>query len=255
MAKEGSIKINKLGKKAELIFSHPKGNSLPGYLLKDLTSAINDLASDENIDLIILMSEGDKAFCGGASFDELVAIKDLESGKKFFMGFADLIIAVRNCPKFIVAKVQGRVVGGGAGLVAAADYAIASVNASIRLSELALGIGPFVIGPVLERKMGRAGFMSMTINHNWKDARWAHARGLYDEICERDQLNERVDKFADTLLDTNPEAVKELKKIFWDGTDNLEELLEERAEISGRLVLSEYTAKFINNFKDNRSES
>jgi methylglutaconyl-CoA hydratase len=254
MANEGSVKINRLGNKAELIFSHPKGNSLPGYLLDELTSSINQLAADNTVDVIILMSQGEKAFCGGASFDELAAIKDFEAGKKFFMGFANLIMAVKNCPKFIVAKVQGRVVGGGVGLVAAADYSIASESASVRLSELALGIGPFVIGPVIERKIGRAGFMSMTINHDWKDARWAQTKGLYDELCERDQLDKRIDEFTDTLLDTNPEAVTELKKIFWDGIENLEELLEARAETSGRLVLSDYTSKFINNFKENRSK-
>jgi methylglutaconyl-CoA hydratase len=253
MGMDGSVTVNRIGKKAELIFSHPKGNSLPGYLLADLTSQINLLAEDNSIAVIILKSEGDSAFCGGASFDELLAIKDLEAGKNFFMGFANLIIAIKNCPKFIVARIQGKVVGGGVGLVAAADYAIASVNASTRISELALGIGPFVIGPVIERKIGRAGFMSMTINHDWKDARWAYAKGLFDETCERDVLDDRVDMFTDTLLDTNPETVKELKKIFWDGINNIEELLEERAEISGRLVLSEYTSKFINNFKQKNS--
>lgn len=254
MSKGGSVTVNRIGKKAELIFSHPKGNSLPGYLLDDLTSQVKILAEDNNTDVIVLRSVGDKAFCGGASFEELIAIKDLDAGKKFFMGFANFIIAIKNCPKFIVAKIQGKVVGGGVGLVAAADYAIASVNSSVRLSELALGIGPFVIGPVIERKIGRAGFMSMTINHDWKDARWAYAKGLYDETCGRDELDNRVDTFTDSLLDTNPEAVRELKKIFWDGIENIEELLEERAEISGRLVLSEYTSRFINNFKQKNSK-
>jgi methylglutaconyl-CoA hydratase len=254
MSSDGTVVVNMLGRRAEIIFSHPKGNSLPGYLLEELTLRINQLAEDNDIDVIILKSTGNKAFCGGASFDELVAIKDFEAGKKFFMGFAKLIVAVRNCPKFIVVRVQGRVVGGGVGLVAAADYAIAAVSASVRLSELALGIGPFVIGPVIERKIGRSGFMSMTINHDWKDARWAYNKGLYDETCERDQLDERTDKFTESLLDTNPDAVKELKKIFWGGIENLEDLLEERAEISGRLVMSEYTEKFINNFKNNKTK-
>jgi methylglutaconyl-CoA hydratase len=201
--------------------------------------------------LEVLRSEGEKAFCAGASFDELLAIKDLRSGKEFFMGFAKLINAMRKCPKFIIARVQGKAVGGGVGIAATADYTLAANEASVKLSELMLGLGPFVVGPAIERKIGKTAFITMSIDGEWHDAFWAKQNGLYTKVfANNHDLDEAVSALAKKIAGCNLEAISQMKKVFWEGAENWDELLEQRAEISGKLVLSEFTKNYIKAFKD-----
>ncbi len=241
---------NKIG---TISFFHPKSNSLPGELLSELAETIAKVGEDENVNVIVLKSEGEKAFCAGASFDELIEIKDFETGKKFFMGFAKVINAMRKCPKFIITRVHGKTVGGGVGVVAASDYSFAAKEASVKLSELALGIGPFVVGPAVERKIGKSAFGEMSIDYEWRDAKWVEQMGLYNKVFDTvDQLDKEVSNLAEKLSIGSAPAMKELKKVLWEGTGNWDELLEKRAEISGRLVLSDFTKAFIKSFKEGK---
>jgi methylglutaconyl-CoA hydratase len=232
-------------------FFHPQSNSLPGALLRKLAQAITDMGTNPEARVIVLRSEGEKAFCAGASFDELISIKDIETGKQFFSGFAMVINAMRKAPKFVIARVQGKAVGGGVGLASAADYTLAVNTASVKLSELAVGIGPFVVGPAVERKMGTSAFTNLAINASeWRDARWAQQHGLYADVYDdAAALDAGVNALAQRLAASNPEAMAMLKKIFWQGTDHWDTLLTERALMSGTLVLSEFTVNAINSFK------
>jgi len=232
-------------------FFHPQSNSLPGELLRKLAAEIESLGKNAEAKVIVLRSEGEKAFCAGASFDELITIKDLDTGKTFFSGFAMVINAMRKAPKFVIARVQGKAVGGGVGLACAADYTLATDAASVKLSELAVGIGPFVVGPAVERKIGTSAFTNLAINASeWREASWAQNAGLYaDVFMSIAELDEAVDILAGKLAASNPEAMAMLKKIFWKGAEDWDTLLIERAEMSGRLVLSEFTVNAINKFK------
>lgn len=254
MNTSGSIESLKQNHKYEITFYHPKGNSLPGSLLERLKAEVDKASQDEDINVIVIKSKGDGAFCGGASFDELLAIENLQQGKRFFMGFANLLNSLRKSPKISIARVHGKTVGGGVGLVAACDYAIGCESASVKLSELAIGIGPFVIAPAVERKVGKETLSAMTINFEWRSAEWAYSKGLFDELVPGiNELNDAVDSLAEKLSNSNPKAIRELKKIFWQGTENWEELLEERAEISGKLVLSDHTRNYIDRFRKSKS--
>lgn len=232
-------------------FFHPQSNSLPSALLEKLAQTIHGAGNDEDTKVILLRSAGDRAFCAGASFDELVSIKTEAEGLRFFSGFAHVINAMRKCPKFIVARIQGKCVGGGVGIAAAADYAIATDKADVKLSELAVGIGPFVVGPAVERKIGTAAFSQLAIDASmWRSAEWAHKRGLFAEVYQApDSMEEAVHRLLDSLIHSSPEAMAEMKKVFWKGTDDWDHLLLERAAISGRLVLSDFTRKAIEKFK------
>ena len=232
-------------------FFHPQSNSLPGKILEELAKEIHFAGTHDDTRVIILKSEGDKTFCSGASFDELVAIKTEAEGLHFFNGFANVINNMRKCPKFIIGRIQGKCVGGGVGLAAAVDYAIATNKAEIKLSELAVGIGPFVVGPAVERKIGTAAFSALAIDATmWRNAEWARKKGLFAEVHESiENMDESVYRLANTLAHANPEAMAEMKKIFWKGTENWDLLLKERAAISGKLVLSEFTRNAIAKFK------
>lgn len=234
-----------------ITFFHPQSNSLPGELLRNLATEITTAGSNPEVKVIVLKSEGEKAFCAGASFDELVSIENLEQGKKFFSGFAAVINAIRKAPKFVIARVQGKAVGGGVGIACAADYTFATMAASVKLSELAVGIGPFVVGPAVERKIGNAAFSSMSINATeWQDASWAKEKGMYAEVHESiEGMDQSILNLTTKLSNSNPDAMKELKKVFWKGTENWDTLLVERAEISGKLVLSDFTRESIAKFK------
>lgn len=228
---------------AEITFFHPKHNSLPSNLLKELKETIEAAGENPDIRVIILKSGGDRTFCAGASFDELISINDFDTGKKFFMGFANVINACRKCPKLIIGRVQGKAVGGGVGVASAVDYCMATKFSSVKLSELNVGIGPFVVGPAVQRKVGLSAMTQLTIDANtFQSAQWAKEKGLYTEVFESaEELDAGVMRMADYLLNTNPEAQSMLKKIFWEDCENWDELLEKRAEMSGRLVLSDYT--------------
>ena len=232
-------------------FFHPQSNSLPGKILEELAREIHFAGTHDDTKVIILKSAGDKTFCSGASFDELVAIKDEAEGLQFFSGFANVINAMRKCPKFITGRIQGRCVGGGVGLAAAVDYAIATDKAEIKLSELAVGIGPFVVGPAVERKIGKGPFSALAIDAtSWRSSDWAKKKGLFAEVHESiENMDQAVDRLANTLAQSSPGAMAQMKKTFWAGTDNWDELLKERAAISGKLVLSEFTRNAINKFK------
>jgi methylglutaconyl-CoA hydratase len=225
---------------ASIEFHHPKGNALPGHLLSSLTNTITTCANHTQTKVILIKSAGDKAFCAGASFDELAAVKNEEDGKIFFSGFANVINAMRTAPQLIVGAIQSKCVGGGVGIAAACDYAIASEKASVKLSELKVGIGPFVIGPAVERKIGTAAFSQLAIDAgNWYTASWAHQQGLFAEMHTTEELlNEAVNKKVNELACSSLEAMKEIKKMLWSGTDHWSTLLYDRAAISGRLVLS-----------------
>ena len=234
-----------------ITFFHPQSNSLPGELLRKLASEIEAMGKNDEAKVIILRSEGEKAFCAGASFDELITIDTFEKGKYFFSGFAGVINAIRKAPKFVIARVQGKAVGCGVGVASAADYTLATDQASVKLSELAVGIGPFVVGPAVERKIGTAAFTALTINATeWESAAWAKEKGLYANIYSSiSDLDKAVESLATRLASSNPEAMSMLKKIMWEGTDHWDKLLIERAEMSGKLVLSDFTVNAINKFK------
>ncbi len=247
---DGYVKMEVNEGIARIEFFHPKKNALPGALLKELAEAVRAAGKHTAARVILLRSAGDGPFCAGASFDELLAIDSFERGKEFFMGFARLILAMKKTPKFILTRVQGKVVGGGVGVVSASDYALATGRAAIKLSELALGIGPFVVGPAVERKIGPGPFQALSIDTDWRDAAWAKAHGLYAEVYESiEELDQAVEALARKLADSSPEAMARLKAVFWQGTEHWDQLLEERAEISGRLVLSEFTTKAIEAFR------
>jgi len=237
----------------DIAFGHPKSNSLPSFVLRALAGEIETLGARDDVRVIILRSYGAGAFCAGASFDELSAITDGATGKEFFMGFARVILAMTRCAKPIVTRVQGKVVGGGVGIVAASDYVLAVDTASLRLSELAVGIGPFVVGPVIEHKIGPGAFSAMAIDAAWREAPWAERQGLYARLFPNvEGLDTVVGEFPRTLAASNPEALAHIKRITWAGTDHWPRLLEERAAMSGTLVLSDYTRRAIERFKTAR---
>ncbi len=236
---------------ATVEFGHPASNSFPRSLLDLLTSEINKLSDNDTVNVIVLKSQGTAAFCAGASFDELLAVSNPEEGLEFFSGFAHLINAMRCCSKLIIGRIHGKAVGGGVGIAAACDYVFATANASIKLSELAIGIGPFVIEPAVSRKIGKTAMTEMTLAaHEWKSAAWAQEKGLYAAVFETPELldNAIVD-FAFKLASYNPDALLEMKKVIWEGTENWESLLLGRAAITGKLVMSDFTRNALEQFK------
>ncbi|MBL7761243.1 MAG: enoyl-CoA hydratase/isomerase family protein [Sediminibacterium sp.] len=249
--KEGYVKVERSHGVATIEFYHPQSNSLPGKILDALAKDIYSEGQNEETRVIILRSAGEKIFCSGASFDELSAIETEEQGLKFFSGFAHVINAMRTCGKIIIARVQGKCIGGGVGLAAAADYAIACEGADVKLSELAVGIGPFVVGPAVERKIGLSAFSQLTIDAGmYRPADWARRKGLFAELhTDAAGMDESVTRLAGTLSGYNPEALHEIKKVFWTGTEHWDTLLKERAGISGKLILSEFSKSFIQRFK------
>jgi methylglutaconyl-CoA hydratase len=243
----GDVIVRTVDGIATIQFSHPKGNSLPGALLQRMADAIDAVGADVGARVVVLRSSGTGPFCAGASFDELRRIADAAAGKEFFMGFGRLILAMRRCPKFIIARVHGKAVGGGVGVVAAADYAIASPSASVRLSELAVGIGPFVVGPVIQRKIGRGAFQALAVDAaGWRDAAWAERHGLFAHVAgDGDALDSALAALVHALAKSSPEAMARMKETFWHGTEEWDHLLDVRAAMSGALVLSDYTRSAI----------
>lgn len=247
----GTLQVEVTDEIATITFGHPKGNSLPGRLLRELAAAIEQVGNEAGSRVVILRSLEPGPFCAGASFDELVAISNEKEGLEFFSGFAHVILAMRRCPKFIIARVHGKTAGGGVGLVAAADYAIAHSSASCRLSELAVGIGPFVVGPAIEQRIGRGHYVAMSVDAAWRDAAWALKTGLYARVEDSlSAVDAAVESLAATLATANPEAMAELKRVFTAGSEDMERLLFERAAISGRLVLSTHTRAAIASFSN-----
>ncbi|WP_055435028.1 enoyl-CoA hydratase/isomerase family protein [Lacinutrix algicola] len=232
-------------------FFHPAHNSLPGDVLAKLAQTITDAGTNDAIKVVVLKSGGDRTFCAGASFEELININDAATGKVFFSGFANVINAMRKCPKFIIGRIQGKTVGGGVGLAASTDYCMASKFAAIKLSELNIGIGPFVVGPAIERKMGLSAMSQIAIDANtFYPAEWAKQKGLFTQVYEStEMLDEAVKTTAEHLCTYNTEAMLEMKKVFWQGTDDWDSLLAERAQTSGRLVLSDFTKEKLKGFK------
>ncbi|MGI9191330.1 MAG: enoyl-CoA hydratase/isomerase family protein [Chitinophagaceae bacterium] len=236
---------------AHIEFFHPSSNSLPGHILRELAHAIEAAGNNPEAKVIVLRSAGQSAFCAGASFDELIAIDNEAQGETFFSGFAMVINAIRKAPKFVIGRIHGKAVGGGVGLASACDYTLATQNASLKLSELAVGIGPFVVGPAVERKVGNAAFSAMAIDATeWRSAEWGKNHGLYAEVYDDvNQLDAGISRLALQLSKSNPEAMLMLKRVFWEGTEHWDTLLAERAGMSGKLVLSDFTRNAIQQFK------
>jgi methylglutaconyl-CoA hydratase len=249
---QGGIKLlinNGIG---TVTFHHPKSNSLPSKVLKEFAAAIYAMDKNPEVKVILIQSEGNGAFCSGASFDELLSLTSFDPAKEFFMGFARVINAIRKVDKFVVGRVQGKAVGGGVGLACAMDYCFATEAASVKLSELAVGIGPFVVGPAVERKMGTSAFTSLAINATeWRDAQWAKNAGMFMDVYTNEtEMDVAIATLVNTLSTSSMDAMKELKRVAWQGTENWDSFLEQRAEISGRLILSDFSKNFIHSFKN-----
>ncbi|MFT3703567.1 MAG: enoyl-CoA hydratase/isomerase family protein [Agriterribacter sp.] len=249
--KEGYVNVEHKHGLTVIEFFHPKSNALPAAILNDLAQEIHSAGADTDTKVLLLRSGGDGAFCAGASFSELTAINTVEEGKNFFSGFAHVINAMRKCPKLIVARVHGKCVGGGVGIAAAADYTIALEAADVKLSELSIGIGPFVVGPVIEKRIGFAAFSQLAIDATtWRPAEWARKKGLFAELhSDMENMDESIARLTNELLHSNPEAMAEMKKIFWKGTSDWDTLLAERAAISGKLVISSFTKAALEKLK------
>jgi methylglutaconyl-CoA hydratase len=247
----GSLYTAIENKIATIEFGHPASNSFPSELLQRLTDELNALSNNQDVNVIVLKSEGNGAFCAGASFDELLAVSDFIEGTRFFSGFANVMNAMRKCSKLIIGRIHGKAVGGGVGLASACDYAFATVDSAVKLSELAIGIGPFVIEPAVSRKIGKSALGEMTLAaHEWKNAYWAQEKGLYAKVLEtKEELDKELGFFAAKLASYNPEALSEMKRVLWEGTENWDTLLYERASISGKLVLSDFSRNALNQFK------
>jgi len=250
-SEEGYVKHEIKNSLGTIEFFHPRSNSLPGNILSELAETIKELGRNPEVRVVLVKSAGDRAFCAGASFDELVAVSNFEEGKEFFSGFARVINAMRTCPKFIIGRVQGKAVGGGVGLASAVDYCFATKYSAIKLSELAIGIGPFVVGPAVERKVGTSAMSTLTIDaKSWRSAEWAYEKGLYAHLSDNaEEMDKAIEELTSTLSQSNPEAMEALKKVFWEGTGHWNELLQERAALSGKLVLSDFTRNAIAAFK------
>ena len=248
---QGSVTIEIQNNIGTIEIIHPQSNSLPSEILSKLASTISKAGTNDKIKVIILKSKGDRTFCAGASFDELSNINNFSDGKKFFMGFANVINACRKCPKLIICRVQGKAVGGGVGMACAGDYCFATKFASIKLSELAVGIGPFVVGPAVEKKSSISAYSTLSINATkWFTSSWAREKGIFSEVYDtNEEMDQGINKLAENLTNSNPEAMKKLKEVIWSNTDNWDELLEKRAEYSGQLVLSDFTKNAIARFK------
>ena len=250
MSEKGYVNVAIENGIGTVTFFHPKKNSLPGNLLAELAQALLSLGGNAAAKVVVVQSAGNGAFCAGASFDELLSVDSIEKSKTFFIGFARLILAMKRIPKFVITRVQGKAVGGGVGVISASDIAIATDSAAIKLSEFALGFGPFVIGPAVERRIGKAAFTASAIDTDWRDAQWCLQNGMFNSVTDSvESLDRAVHELAARLAKANPDAAAELKAIAWEGTEHGDKLLEERAEISGRLVLSAFAQNAISAFK------
>lgn len=248
---QGTIDIAIENSIAQITFSHPASNSFPSHLLSQLTTTLQEVSIREDIHIIVLQSKGEGAFCAGASFDELLQVNDIASGEHFFSGFANVINAMRKCPQPIIGRIQGKTVGGGVGIAAACDYTFATQNASIKLSEIAIGIGPFVIEPAVSRKIGKTATQALSLQPTlWKDSQWALEKGLFNEVHENiPAMDEAIASYSQQLANYNPQALIEFKKVMWENTEDWEQLLYDRAKISGKLVLSDFTKNALAQFK------
>lgn len=246
----GSLLITIENKIATIEFGHPASNSFPSKLLNRLTNELNNLSNNPAVSVIVLQSKG-TTFCAGASFEELLAVSNTTQGTEFFSGFANVLNAMKNCSKIIVGRIHGKAVGGGVGIAAACDYALATHESDIKLSELAIGIGPFVIEPAVTRKIGKSAMSEISLAaHEWKTATWANQKGLYAKIYEtQEELDQEIAIFTNKLASYNPDALAEMKKVIWEGTQNWDTLLYERAEISGKLILSDFSKNALAQFK------
>jgi methylglutaconyl-CoA hydratase len=251
---EGYVKTETHQGITSIEFFHPQSNSLPLKILEKLTQEIHFSSHNDDCKVIILRSAGNGAFCAGASFDELAAITNEADGTKFFSGFANVINAMRKCSKFIIGRIHGKCVGGGVGIAATCDYTIAVEGADVKLSELVLGIGPFVVGPAVERKIGLAAFSQLSIDGtSWHSSDWAKRRDLYSELHHTfEGMEEAVEQRSLILSHGNLQSMIEFKKVLWQGTEHWDKLLFERAGISGKLAMSNYTKQAIQQFKTNQ---
>ncbi len=251
MSSKGTLFTTTQNSIATITFGHPASNSFPSELLHELTNELHQLSTRTDVSLIVLQSEGQGAFCAGASFDELLAVSNFVEGTQFFSGFANVINAMRKCSKLIIGRIHGKAVGGGVGLAAACDYTFATHDSALKLSEIAIGIGPFVIEPVVTKKIGKTAIAELTLSPTeWKKAAWGHEKGLYSKVFETvSEMDESMYSFASKLASYNPEALSEMKKVLWEGTDHWDALLIERAAISGKLVLSDFTKHALLQFK------
>ena len=233
-------------------FSSEQANALSMDLLHRLAKELDVASVNDSVKVVLLKSAGEKTFCAGAFFDELVKVDSLESGKVFFSGFASVLNAIRNCSKPVIGRAQGKAVGGGVGILATCDYVFATEQASIRLPELSIGIGPFVIAPAVERKIGIGALSELSFSPDqWKNAYWAQQKGLIARVYETaKEMDEAIDHFLVTLLKSNPQALSEMKRVTWQHTEHWERELIDNAAISGRLVLSEQTRLMLEKLKN-----
>ncbi len=236
---------------SEITFGTQKSNSLPGEILELLAETILESGKDQSVKAILLKSEGEKAFCAGASFDELLEIEELEKSKIFFGGFAKVLNAMRSCGKLVIVRVQGKTTGGGVGIACAADYCFATKDSAMALTELNLGIGPFVIGPFVERKVGKSAYSAMSIDADFRSADWCEKHDVYHSVSENiSEMDEEIKAFMEKLSTRSSEALALIKKVSWEGTEHFAQLMPERILMSASLILEDSAKENIGKIKE-----
>ncbi len=236
---------------SEITFGTPKSNSLPGEILEKLAQTILECGKDQNVKAILLQSEGEKSFCAGASFDELLEIEELEKSKIFFGGFAKVLNAMRSCGKLVIVRVQGKTTGGGVGIACAADYCFGTTDSALALTELNLGIGPFVIGPFVERKIGKSAYSAMSIDADFRSAEWCERHDIYQSVSENiPEMDSKIEKFLEVLSNRSSDALALIKKVSWEGTEHFDQLMPERILMSASLILEDSAKENIGKIKE-----
>jgi methylglutaconyl-CoA hydratase len=195
-------------------------NALSAGLITELTRCMREIAGREDVRAVILTGEGD-SFCAGADIGYMrqTASFSYEENLEDAGRLAALFESIAECPKPVVARIKGAAIGGGVGLVAAADVSVAEEGTIFAFSEVRLGISPATIAPFVLRKIGHSHARSLFLTGERFGAERAREIGLVHEVAPEGELDEVVQKKIGQITSGGPESLASTKRLLGELAD------------------------------------
>lgn len=243
------------GNVARVVFNRPEvHNAFNDTMIKELSSVFDDIEKRPDIRVVIVTGEG-KSFCAGADLNWMRRVKDYsyEDNLKESLDLAEMLFKVYASPKPTIARVNGAAIGGGTGLVAVCDIAIAAEKAKFSFSEVKLGLIPACISPYVLKKCGEGKCREFFLTGERLTAEKACAAGLVNAVISLDEIDAYITSIVALLVSSGPEAISTCKELLRNVSGmSLEDAKRYTAEVIAKLRISDEGQEGMNAFLEKR---
>jgi len=240
---------------ARVTFNRPDvHNAFNDKMINELSRVFDEIEKKRGIRVVIITGKG-KSFCAGADLNWMRRVKDYsyEDNLKESLDLAEMLYKIYSSAKPTIARVNGAAIGGGTGLVAVCDIAVAATKAKFSFSEAKLGLIPACISPYVMKKCGEGKCREFFLTGERLTAEKAYNAGLVNLVVDLEQIDDVVNDLVDKLVTSGPDAIRSCKELLRRVSEmSLEQAKKYTAEVIAKLRISDEGQEGMNAFLEKR---